>query len=192
MRRTRRLILILIGLILGGAGYTYYIQKTTQARNAPNKPAALPDSVISPRTIGSTSKSTMAYPSMKSTQRAIGWIRAVAASSSTVSPSDVQQGRQNVRRGQKRESRIRSGEGLLVSEGDVEITMGVGTDPAEAAKQEGRLMVIKTSAVRYESKTGKAWTEKPASFRFDKGEGQVHRRLVRSESKEFHMRKDVN
>src|SRR4051794_8526091 len=47
MRRTRRLILLLIALILGGAGYTYYIQKGVQTRNAPIKPAALPDTVSS-------------------------------------------------------------------------------------------------------------------------------------------------
>src|SRR4051812_17767981 len=45
MRRTRRLILIVISLILAGVGLTYYTQKTTQARNAPAKPAALPETV---------------------------------------------------------------------------------------------------------------------------------------------------
>ena len=64
------------------------------------------------------------------------------------------------------------GQGLSFSEGEVEITMGVGADPAEAAKQEGRLIVIKTSAVHFESKTGKAWTEQPAAFKFDRGEGK--------------------
>src|SRR5437868_261090 len=47
MRRTRRLILLLIVLILGSVGFTYYVQRTTQARNAPSKPAALPDTVSS-------------------------------------------------------------------------------------------------------------------------------------------------
>ena len=37
MRRTRRLILLLIAAIVAVVGITYFVQKTTQARNAPQK-----------------------------------------------------------------------------------------------------------------------------------------------------------
>ena len=83
------------------------------------------------------------------------------------------------------------GNGLLFSEGDVEITMGVGADPAEAAKQTGRLVVIKTSAVHFESKTGKAWTEKAATFKFDEAKANPTGAEYDPNANELHMRKDV-
>ena len=61
------------------------------------------------------------------------------------------------------------GDGTLYSEGDVEITMNV---PANA-KPTGRLMVIKSSGVRVESKTGRATTDRLATFQFDRGDGQA-------------------
>ncbi len=59
--------------------------------------------------------------------------------------------------------------GTLFSEGDVEITMGVPAD----AKPAGRLLVIRSSGVRFDAKSGKAETERAASFSFDLGEGQA-------------------
>ena len=52
---------------------------------------------------------------------------------------------------------------ILYSPGDVEITMSLPADPE--AKQSARPVTIKTSGVRYESNTGKAFTDKFASFR---------------------------
>jgi lipopolysaccharide export system protein LptA len=192
MRRTRRLILILIGLILGGAGYTYYIQKTTQARNAPTKPAALPDTVSSRANDWNHVEKRNGVPIYEVNAKGYR----MDASGNRVDLDGVTL-RMFSKYG-KTYDEVKSAKadfdvanGLLVSEGEVEITMGVGTDPAEAAKQVGRLMVIKTSAVRYESKTGKAWTEKPASFRFDRGEGQATGASYDPNLRELHMNKDV-
>ncbi len=57
---------------------------------------------------------------------------------------------------------------VLYSDGDVEITMGVPVDKPPT----GRLIVIKSSGVRVESKTGKAHTDRLATFQFDRGEGR--------------------
>jgi lipopolysaccharide export system protein LptA len=56
----------------------------------------------------------------------------------------------------------------LFSDGDVEITRGV---PAEGQPPAGRLVKIHTSGVSYSSATGKATTDRPASFDFDRGGG---------------------
>src|SRR5690348_2182622 len=45
MRRTRRLILLLLAIIVGGVAVVYNIQKSTQARNAPSPPKSLPESI---------------------------------------------------------------------------------------------------------------------------------------------------
>jgi lipopolysaccharide export system protein LptA len=59
--------------------------------------------------------------------------------------------------------------GILYSEGEVEITMKV---PAHG-EPTGKLMVIKSTGVSVESKTGKSYTDRLASFKFDRGDGQA-------------------
>jgi lipopolysaccharide export system protein LptA len=65
------------------------------------------------------------------------------------------------------------GSGVLKSDGPVYIVMNVppdknAEDPAEANKR----VRVTTSGVTYETKTGKARTDKPASFLFTEGNGQ--------------------
>src|SRR5260370_29291666 len=60
-------------------------------------------------------------------------------------------------------------QGILYSEGEVEITMGVAPD----APPTGRLMVIKSSGMRVESKTGKAFTDRLTTFKFDRADGKT-------------------
>jgi len=66
------------------------------------------------------------------------------------------------------------GSGVLESEGPVHIVINVpagkdAEDPNEAKK----LVQVKTSGVKYETKTGKATTDQPASFTFSQGDGQA-------------------
>ena len=105
MRRTRRLILILIVLILGGAGYTYYIQKTTQARNAPNKPAALPEAVSSRANDWIHVREANGVPIYEVKAKGYRMDRErESRGTRRCHASHVQQGREKLRRGQKRES----------------------------------------------------------------------------------------
>ena len=174
------------------SAYTYYIQKTTQARNAPTKPAALPDTVSSRANDWNHVEKRNGVPIYEVNAKGYR----MDASGTRVDLDGVtlrmfSKDGKNYDEVKSAKADFDVANGLLVSEGDVEITMGVGTDPAEAAKQVGRLVVIKTSAVRYESKTGKAWTEKPASFRFDRGEGQSTGASYDPNLRELHMNKDV-
>jgi lipopolysaccharide export system protein LptA len=78
----------------------------------------------------------------------------------------------------------------LFSEGEVEITMGVPS--AEEQPPPGnKLVVIRTSGVHFESTTGKAFTDRPATFRFDRGEGQSTGAQYDPETRELMMFKDV-
>ena len=70
------------------------------------------------------------------------------------------------------------GRGILYSDGEVEITMKV---PEQTRQPTGRLMVIKSSGVSVESKTGKAYTDRLATFKFDRGDGQGGGRRLRSQ-----------
>lgn len=66
------------------------------------------------------------------------------------------------------------GSGVLQSKGPVHIIINVpassnAEDPAEAKKR----VQVTTSGVKYETKTGKATTDQPASFVFPQGDGQA-------------------
>jgi lipopolysaccharide export system protein LptA len=192
MRRTRRIILILISLILGAVGVIYQTQKSTQARNAPSKPATLPETVSASANDWNWSETRNGVPivevNAKSFSQDTGANR-LELEGVTLKIFDDQGKTYN--KVQSAKADFDTENGLLTSEGEVEITMGIDADPAEAAKQAGRLIVIKTSGVRFESKTGKAWTEKAASFRFDRGEGQSVGAEYDPASRELHMRKDA-
>ncbi|MBC7926369.1 MAG: hypothetical protein H7039_11995 [Bryobacteraceae bacterium] len=81
-------------------------------------------------------------------------------------------------------------QGLLFSDGEVVITMGVPAEGEQPAPS-GRLVTIKTSGVHFESKTGKVSTERAASFLFDRGEGQSTGAQYDPETRELGMHTDV-
>ncbi|MDX2177943.1 MAG: hypothetical protein SFV18_00020, partial [Bryobacteraceae bacterium] len=59
-------------------------------------------------------------------------------------------------------------DGKLYSDGDVEITLGEAVE----GQPQGRLLGIRTSGVTFENKTGKAETDRRATFSLDVGEGE--------------------
>jgi lipopolysaccharide export system protein LptA len=190
MRRTRPLILLLIVLILGSVGLTYYKQKADQARNAPEKPPVLPERVSAQASDWTHSETRDGIPIYHVTakrfqQDADGGIELADVTLRLFSKDG------------KTFDEVKSAKadfdvsnGVLFSDGDVQITMGVGADIPPEKLDTGRLVVIKTSGVHFESKSGKAWTEKPASFQFDRGEGKSEGAEYDPNTRELHMRKD--
>src|SRR5205814_2914113 len=67
---------------------------------------------------------------------------------------------------------------------------GIAEDEAKA-KPTGKLLVIKTSGARYDSKTGKAFTDRPAHFTFDRGEGDSTGAEYDPVTREIRLFKDV-
>jgi lipopolysaccharide export system protein LptA len=168
MRYLRPLFLLAILAILAGVGFTYYGRLKKQYAEAPEKPKAL-----APGTAASYHGWTYTHTS---TQKMV----------IKVSAEDLQEvnGKQELTGVQleiynkdgdeyhhvkSAKAEFDMSQGILYSEGEVEITMGVKADQPAS----GRLMVIKSSGVRVESKTGKASTDRLATFRFDRGEGQA-------------------
>ncbi|HEV2689898.1 MAG TPA: LPS export ABC transporter periplasmic protein LptC, partial [Bryobacteraceae bacterium] len=187
MRRVARpLILLAILVVLAGVGTTYYARLKMQAGNAPAKPKPL-----APGTIATSHSWT--YTHTTSDKTVI-----------TVHAEDLQEieGKQHLsgveldifNKAGNKYNHVKSakaefdmGQGILYSDGDVEITMGV---PAEG-QPGGRLTLIKTSGVRVESKTGKASTDRPATFQFDRGDGKCVGADYNPESRELTMRSQV-
>lgn len=75
----------------------------------------------------------------------------------------------------------------LWAEGDVEIIM----DVPEGAEPTGKLIKITTSGVKFE-KAGKAFTDKPVKFAFDRGEGSSVGATYDINTRELHLQDDVH
>lgn len=168
MRRFAPLILLAFVAIVSGVGWTYYARLKQQAANSPTKPKKL-------------------APGLSATFH--GWTYSHTSSQKTVitiHADDFQEldGKDELTgvtldiynkvgnqydhvKSAKAEFDV--GGGTLYSDGEVEITLNVpvGEQPT------GRLMSIKSSGVRVESKTGKANTDRLATFQFDRGDGQA-------------------
>jgi lipopolysaccharide export system protein LptA len=168
MRRFAPLILLGFVAIVSGVGYTYYERLKLLAANTPAKPKRL-------------------APGLSATFH--GWTYSHTSSQKTVirlHADDFQEldGKDELagvmleiynKDGAKYDT-IKSakaefdvGSGMLYSDGEVEITLNVPLDQAPTA----RLMAIKSSGVHVESKTGKANTDRLATFKFDRGDGHA-------------------
>jgi lipopolysaccharide export system protein LptA len=85
------------------------------------------------------------------------------------------------------------GSGLLKSEGPVRIVMNVPSDKDAEDKQEAAKRVqVLTTGVTYETKSGKASTDKPASFVFPDGDGKAVGVEYDPASKQLHMKSQVS
>ncbi len=169
MRRVvRPLILLAILAIVAGVGATYYARLKQQAGAATQKPKALP-----PGTTATSHQYTYTHTTNEKTVI-------------TLHAEDLQEveGKQQLsgvvidiaskdagkfHRVKSAKAEFDMASGILYSDGEVEITMGA--DPN--APPSGRLMVIKASGMRVESKTGKAFTDRLTTFKFDRGEGKA-------------------
>ncbi len=78
--------------------------------------------------------------------------------------------------------------GLLYSEGQVEITKGMNEADAGAG---GRLVKITSSGVTFETKTGKVFTDKPAQFTFENGDGKAVGADYDPGNHQLHMKSQV-
>lgn len=189
MRRTRRLLLFLILLICGAVGIIFNFQRLQQARNARSAPVKLPETLSARADKWSYSKTEHGRPVVD-----------VEAQSLRQNSDGTRTELQGVElklyhKDGASFDKVKSAKAdfdvvnrILYSEGEVEITMGVPTANPEPS---GRLVVVKTSGVRFDSQTGRATTEQPAHFQFDRGEGDAVGADYDPQTRELQMHKDV-
>jgi lipopolysaccharide export system protein LptA len=169
MRSTRGFLLLAIAVILGAVGASYYIRKGIQDRQAPPKPEPLP-----------LNTELTANEWFYKKEGAAGSVVEVRARNfrQVKDPDRMELEHVELRifdKQRNRYDRIKSEsaqldvtKGTLYSDGDVEIITGL---PAEAGLA-SRNINIRTSGLTYDSNTGKAFTDRPASFTSDRGEGK--------------------
>jgi lipopolysaccharide export system protein LptA len=188
LRSTRGLLLLAIILMLGAVAATYYQQKRTLARQSPQAPKTLPSN---------TDASASGWEYRKDEESHCIFVVRAKHFSQLKDPLAVElegvevlickdEGRQY--------DRIRSAKalfdqnhGTLYSDGEVDIEMGV---PAEGQPQ-GRLLRIHSSGVTYDTKSGRASTDRAASFEFEQSTGKCVGAIYDPTIREIYMRDQV-
>jgi len=185
MRRTSLLPLV-IAVLVGAVAYLYYQQRTAQHRAAPSPPSPLPPKLSAAATNWEWSYSEgRPCPSVAVRARRFRQIR---------EPSRFELEDVELRLYQKDCSRVdvvtsRRAEfdterGVLYSEGDVEVVLGL---PAAGAPA-GRHFRIRSSGVTLESKTGKVTTDRATTFEFEGGRGSCVGAAYDPGARELHLR----
>ncbi len=85
------------------------------------------------------------------------------------------------------------GSGVLKSEAPVFIVMNVPADQdAEDKAVAAKRVRVSTTGITYETKTGKAWTDQPASFVFTEGDGKAVGAEYDPNTKVLHLKSQVS
>ncbi len=189
MRRARRLLLLFALLILAGVGILYHIQRGVQERSAPPPPKALPGHV-------SAAADHWCWSHTEG-NRAIVEVCAQNFRQITA-PSRFELDDVELRifhKDGKTYDKVRSAKAdfdldqkSLYSDGDVEIAMAM---PADGAPK-GRLLMIRSSGVTFESTTGKARTDRAASFTFDTAAGRAVGATYDPATRELELNSEVD
>lgn len=184
MRSRRGLLLLAIVGILGGLGASYYHQRKIQARRAPAQPAPLPQRVAAAAQDWQWSRSTGNRPGVEVRARKFRQLH---------EPERVELEQVELRLYHddgRRFDQVRCAhavldpsQGLFSSDGEVQMVMGLRPEG-----RQGRLILIRTSGVTLDSRTGRVWTDRPAEFTFDQGGGRAIGASYDPTSRELHMR----
>jgi len=185
MRRFRRLLLVAIAILLISAGLLYRTYRSAQQSRAPALPAPLPPD---------TSAAAVGYHWSKTNQGRTEVELKAKSFQQLKNPNrlvleDVEALIYDPRgerfdRFTTHQAEFGAEEGTLFADGDVEIQAGEPARPGVSPRR----VLIQTSGLRYDSRTGRAWTDRPAKFRFENGEGESLGAAYEPEYREFLLR----
>jgi lipopolysaccharide export system protein LptA len=186
MRRAAPLILLGFVAILSIVGWTYYVRLKQQAANTPVKPRTLAPgqtATFHGWTYSHTSsEKTVITVHSDDTQELDGKDELTGVT------LDIHNKDNKYDHVKCAKAQFDVAKGILYSEGEVEITMNV----PENEQPTSRLMVIKSSGVSVESKTGKAFTDRLATFQFDRGGGQAMGADYDPDTRELNLHNQVS
>ena len=170
MRRIRWFLLTVLVVLIAALAATYHFQRQFRQRHAAEPPPPIPENL-------SAAAQDWTYTQMDGDRPVV-----------TVSARSFEQSRQEgvidltgvelklYHRDGEAYDRARSARvsfdrsaGLLYSEGEVEVAMGLPVEDKPA----GRILMIRSSGVRFDARSGKAETDRAASFELDLGRGEA-------------------
>ena len=170
-RGTRLLLLAAITVIVLAVGGAYRFQKILLQKQAPHRPAALPQRLNATAQDWEFTNSREGKLVVSVRAKDFRQVKAtgiVELDTVELKLHRKQGGRYDLVRSAKAE--FRTTDKILYSEGEVEITLAVPEEPDEDAGN--RLVSIRSSGVSFDTGTGRATTDRAASFRFEHGEGK--------------------
>jgi lipopolysaccharide export system protein LptA len=189
MRFSRWLILIAILSIVAFVGQTYIKRKQVLARDAPTPPTPLGTGVEGRANDWTYTQSDGERPRV--TVRAKSFRQVRAPSVMELEGVELQlfhkEGDQ-FDLVKSATAQFDMAAKTLYSDGDVEISMGKGVNGGG----EGRIVKIHSSGVRFASDTGKASTDRKATFEFDQGGGSAEGVDYDPQTRELHLRSQVS
>jgi lipopolysaccharide export system protein LptA len=172
MRRTRRLFLLAIVVIVGVVGSSYYLQKGLQSRTTPPPPTPLNKGVQASSRDWVYFKADGDRPVVEVRARSMERVEEPAARLllEGVQLKLYHKDGKEFDLVQSAAAEFNENDGAMFSDGDVEITLGV---PEDRDTPPGRLLTIRSSGVRIVSATGHVSTDRHTEFSFDLGDGSA-------------------
>ncbi len=193
MRRLRWLFPVAILVILGGLASTYFVRVERGHKESPTAPKPLDAGVETKATSWHFTKSEGTRPVIEVFAKDFKQVREPAVME--LEGVELHIFHKNGKEFDKvncAKAQFSDKEGFLYSEGEVEIAMGIAApDEDGATPPPARRIKIVSSGVRFESKTGKAETTRPAKFVFDEGDGSATGVDYDPSTRELHLRQDV-
>jgi lipopolysaccharide export system protein LptA len=168
MRRIRPFLLLAIFIILAGVGGVYYVQRGVEQRRAPVRPKPLPPDTSSAASDWTYTEYAGGLRKFKVSAKSFKEIGSRLYLESVGLELFGEDGTV-LKRFKTAKAEFDKDQRTLYSDGEVEITAG---EPPNG-QASGRLVFIRTSGVTFNGRTGAAVTDRPATFRFDQGEGQA-------------------
>jgi LPS export ABC transporter protein LptC len=168
MRRTGWLLLAGCLALAAAVGWIFQQQKAEQAKAAPKRPDALPKGTQSVADNWRWSKNEGDRPIVEVVAKRFSQQNdPPRVDLETVELKLFHKDGKQFDLVKSAKAELRLTDNVLYSDGDVEITMGLQSDP----EARNRLVTIYTSGVSFDTATGRASTERPARFLFENSEG---------------------
>jgi lipopolysaccharide export system protein LptA len=170
LRSARGLLLLALVFMLGAVGSVYFRQKRTEASHQPRAPHALPLDTEADATTWVWRKDETTHGIVEIRARRFRQLKAPTL----VEIEDVEvlvyknEGK-DLDRIRTSKAQFDNDKSTLYSNADVDIALGL---PVEGPPHRHQLE-IHSSGVTYEAKTGRAYTDRPATFKFEDGDGKA-------------------
>lgn len=187
-RRARWLVLLALAVVTAFTAATYYIQRKAQRQNRPQASAPLPANISATADFWTWELKQGEHPKVTVKARTFQQVkepstfllegvemRVYAADGGSYSL--VKSARAN----------FDTAGGELYSEGEVDITTGI----ADGGKPSGPPMHIKSSGAHFDARSTRVWTDHPATFEFEKGNGSATGATYDPQNHELTMNADV-
>lgn len=188
MRGTRWLLIAAIGALLFVVAATYRIQKILLKKESPPKPAALAPNLEGTRGDFEWSQTAEGRPKVQVRASNLRQIKDTGVTElDSVELRLFRKGADEYDLIKSSKAEFRQSEGRLYAPGEVEITLRVPVEGTPAR----RLVSIRSSGVNFETKTGKAVTDRPTQFTFEHGDGRSRGASYDPALRELHLQNQV-